>query len=97
MFPYGTPSLGARLQIKCTTLNEDALPQVHAALVASAECPDPAAHRVAFVAKLSAATAVRFVVLRAARDRAVRVHDQAAGTGRHQTTLSGGCDLDRGV
>jgi hypothetical protein len=44
--------------------------------------PFPAADRVALVAKLAAAATVLVVVVRAARDRAVRVVDQGAGT-RH--------------
>jgi hypothetical protein len=55
--------------------------ELHAAVVASRRCPHDAWHRVAFVAYIAAAAAVRFVVLGATCDLAVAMNDQSAATG----------------
>ena len=57
--------------------------EVHTAVDATLAAPADATHGAAVVPFVAASTAVAFVVLGAARDRAVSVNDQRAGTRRH--------------
>jgi hypothetical protein len=60
------------------------------------ERPHVTHHGIAFVSKFSTATAVGFFVLGAARDRAVRVDDERAGTGRHAARTYRGGETQNG-
>ena len=63
--------------------------RMHTAVVATAESLD-ATHRSAVVPFVAASAAVAFVLLGAAGDGAVSVHDQRAGTGRHASKVTDG-------
>src|SRR5437868_13058303 len=60
---------------------------MHAAVVAAAERPHPRAHPVTLMALVSPAATVAFVILGAADDRAVSVHEERAGAGHARTAF----------
>ena len=64
-------------------------PEMDAAVAAALAVPLDASRRPAVVTFVAAATAVAFVVLGTARDRAVTVNDQSAGTRRHAVEGNG--------